>query len=409
MIARLGWVAAGLVSAIAEAQTPLAQPLAERSVAAGATLFTTLAPQETGISALNRYDDPAMWGRYYREFSIGPIGTGLAIGDCDGDGRPDVFVVTKTGENRLFRNLGGFKFDDVTARAGVAGPTGAWKQGAAFADIDNDGDLDLYVCRFNAPNLLYVNRGDGTFAEEAAARGLALSDASGLGAFCDYDRDGWLDVFVQTNLLDGERRPNGQRDRLYRNKGDGVFVDVTDRAGITGETQGHSATWWDYDEDGWPDLYVANDFKDPDQLYRNNRDGTFTQALSWVVPHTPHSSMGADVGDVNNDGHIDLLVADMAATTRYKDHRGMAKLREGLTDNEQRPEAAPQYMRNALYLNSGAGVMLEAALLTGLDATDWTWAVRLEDFDNDGRVDAFFTNGMVRELHGLELLKLMMA
>ncbi|HTL68757.1 MAG TPA: FG-GAP-like repeat-containing protein [Lacunisphaera sp.] len=380
-------------------------PLAERSGPRGATLFALLPPAETGIKAFNAYDDPRMWWENYREFTLGAIGSGVAIGDYDGDGRPDIFVVSKTGPNHLFRNLGHFKFEDVTDQAGVAGPTGAWKQGAAFADVNNDGRLDLYVCRFGAPNLLYINQGDGTFREEAAARGLALSDASGMAAFCDYDRDGWLDVYVQTNLLDGERRPNGQRDHLFHNNRDGTFTDVTDAAGITGETQGHSATWWDFDEDGWPDLYVANDFKDPDQLYHNNRNGTFTNVLSLVVPHTPHSSMGSDLGDVNNDGHIDLLVADMAATTRYKDQRGMAKLRTGLTDNEQRPDAAPQMMRNALFLNTGAGVVLEAACLAGLDATDWTWTVRLEDLDNDGRLDAFFTNGMIRELHNADLVK----
>ncbi len=380
-------------------------PLAARSGPRGATLFATLPPEQTGIKVFNAYDDPKMWWDYYREFTLGCIGSGLAIGDYDCDGRPDVYIVTKTGPNRLFRNRGDFKFEDVSVAAGVEGPLGAWKQGAAFADVNNDGRLDLYVCRFGAPNLLYLNQGDGTFREEAAARGLALSDACGVAAFCDYDRDGWLDVYIQTNVLDAERHPNGQRDRLYRNNRDGTFAEVTDAAGITGETQGHSATWWDYDEDGWPDLYVANDFKDPDTLYRNNRDGTFANVLSRVVPHTPHSSMGADLGDVNNDGHLDLLIADMAATTRYKDHRGMAKLRGGLTDNEQRPEAAPQLMRNALLLNTGAGVMLEGACLAGLDATDWTWTVLLEDLDNDGRVDAYFTNGMVRELHGTDLVK----
>jgi hypothetical protein len=350
-----------------------------------------------------------MWGQRYREFTLGAIGTGVAIGDYDGDGRPDVFVVCKTGANHLFRNLGDFHFEDVTEHAGVGGPLGAWKQGAAFADVNNDGRLDLYVCRFGAPNLLYLNQGDGTFREEAAARGLALSDASSMAAFCDYDRDGWLDVYVQTNVLDTERRPNGQRDHLFHNNRDGTFTDVTKTAGIEGETQGHSATWWDYDEDGWPDLYVANDFKDPDQLYHNNHDGTFSNALSYVVPHTPHSSMGADLGDLNNDGHLDLLVADMAATSRYKDHRGMAKLRAGLPDNEQRPKAAPQYMRNALFLGTGTARVLEAAFLAGLDATDWTWAVRFEDLDNDGRLDAYFTNGMVRELHGVDLLARAMA
>jgi len=372
-------------------------------------MFATLPAAETGVTAMNPYDDPAMWRNHYREFSLGAIGSGVAIGDYDGDGRPDIFVVCKTGPNHLFRNLGDFHFEDVTDRAGVAGPAGNWKQGVAFADVNNDGRLDLYVCRFGAPNLLYINQGDGTFREEAATRGLALDDDSGMAAFCDYDRDGWLDAYVQTNLLDGERRPNGQRDHLYHNNRDGTFTDVTDRAGIANETQGHAATWWDYNEDGWPDIYVDNDFKDPDQLYHNNGDGTFTNVLSWVVPHTSHSSMGADLGDVNNDGHLDLLTADMAATTRYKDHRGMARLREGLTDDIAHPEAAPQYMHNALLLNSGAGVMMEAAQLAGLAATDWTWSVRLEDLDNDGRLDAFFTNGMVRELHGADILKRMMS
>ncbi len=374
----------------------------------GATMFTNLPSDQTGLAVINSYDDPAMWGAHYREFSLGAIGTGVAIGDYDGDGRPDIFIVSKTGPNHLYRNLGGFRFEDVTEKAGVAGPVGAWKQGVAFADVNNDGRLDLYVCRFGAPNLLYINQGNGSFTEEGAARGLALNDASSMGAFCDYDHDGWLDVYVQTNVLDTERRPNGQRDHLYHNNRDGTFTDVTDRAGIFGETQGHAATWWDYDEDGWPDLYVDNDFKDPDQLYRNNHDGTFTNVLSRAVPHTPHSSMGADLGDVNNDGHNDLLVADMAATTREKDHRGMAKIRAGLTEDEKHPETAPQYMRNALLLGTGTARTLEAACLAGLGATDWTWTVRLEDLDLDGRLDAFFTNGMVRELHAQDVIQRMM-
>ena len=403
------WVGLGAVQLLAGAEGLESRALHPRHAPPpGATLFTTLSPEQTGLTVVNHYDDPAMWGARYREFSLGAIGTGVAIGDYDGDGRPDIFVVSKTGPNHLYRNLGDFHFEDVTEKAGVAGPTGAWKQGVAFADVNNDGRLDLYVCRFGAPNLLYINQGDGTFKEEAAARGLALNDASSMAAFCDYDRDGWLDVFVQTNILDSERRPNGQRDHLYHNNRDGTFTDVTDRAGIFGETQGHAATWWDYDEDGWPDLYVDNDFKDPDQLYHNNRDGTFTNVLNSVVPRTPHSSMGADLGDVNNDGHLDLLVADMAATTREKDHRGMAKVRAGLTEDEKHPEAAPQYMRNALLLGTGTGRTLEASFLAGLAATDWTWTVRLEDLDLDGRLDAYFTNGMVRELHAHDVIQRMM-
>lgn len=384
------------------------KPLEPRSGPRGATLFKTLSPEETGVVAPNRYDDPKMWRELYREFSLGAIGTGIAIADYDGDGRPDIYAVCKSGENHLFRNLGGFKFEDVTAKAGVGGPAYPWKQGAAFVDVNNDGRPDLFVCVFNGPDLLFINQGDGTFKEEARQRGLAVVDSSSMGSFCDYDRDGYVDLYLLTNVLDSESRPNGQKDRLFHNNGDGTFTDVTDRAGIFGETQGHSATWWDYNEDGWPDIYVANDFIEPDRLYRNNGDGTFTNVLSWVVPHTPNSSMGADQGDVNNDGHIDLLVADMAATSRYKDHRGMAKVSAAIPDTDSTPNAAPQYMRSALFLNTGTSHMLEAGFMTGLQATDWTWTVRLEDLDNDGWIDPLFTNGMVREFHYVDLLKRMM-
>jgi hypothetical protein len=381
-------------------------------------MFAELPAAETGLVVENRYADPEMWGKRFKEFSFGAIGTGIAVGDYDADGRPDIFVVSKTERARLFRNLGNFKFADVTDAAGLPSPEAswsvrmkslvdraaaaadtveAWKQGASFADVNNDGRLDLYVCRFGAPNWLFINQGDGTFKEEAAARGLAVSDASGIGAFCDFDRDGALDVYIQTNMLDGATRPEGQRDYLFRNNGDGTFANVTERAGITGQNLAHSATWWDYNMDGWPDLYVANDFAPADKLYRNNRDGTFTDVIHQTVPYMPLSAMGADLGDVNNDGLIDLLVGDMAATSHEKDHRGMAYLRKPTGTLGPERTSAPQYSRNALFINTGTGHFLEAARLAGLAASDWTWAVRLEDLDNDGRLDVFITNGMNRE------------
>lgn len=397
-----------------------ATPLAPRSRPGGTTLFTPMPAAQTGIVAENPYDDPRMWTDRYQELVYGAIGTGVAIGDYDNDGRPDIFIVNKTGLSRLFRNLGNWKFEDVTERAGLAPAKGflgglfggeapkAWTQGATWADINNDGRLDLYVCRFAAPNLLYVNQGDGTFREEAAARGLALNDASGVGAFADYDRDGWLDVYVQTNMLDAAASPEGQRDRLFRNKGNGVFEDVTDRAGIRGVTLGHSATWWDFDEDGWPDLYVANDYAAPDQLYRNNRDGTFTDVRDQALPRTPYYSMGADFGDVDGDGRLDFLVADMAATSHEKDQRGMAGSRARAQPEPAGPGEAQQRMTNALYLNTGTGRFLEVAHFAGLQASDWTWSVRLEDLDCDGRVDVHFTNGMAREYHNADLLERIM-
>ncbi len=419
-----------LTAADAVAQAPESTALAVRGTPAGATLFTRLPATETGITAANSYDDPSMWGARNAEFKFGAIGTGIAVGDYDNDGRPDLLVVNKTEPLRLYRNLGDWRFSDVTAAAGLVRAEGAldrglawfrgaddeeeaaadlperWKQGAAFADVNNDGWLDLHVCRFGATNWLFINQGDGTFTEEAAARGLAVSDASSMGAFCDYDRDGWLDLYLQTNLLDAAAAPAGQPDRLFRNNGDGTFTDVTATAGIiAGASQGHAAIWWDYDADGWPDLYIANDFAPPDHLYRNLGDGTFADVLDRTVPHTPHSSMGADLGDLDGDGRIDLLVADMAATTAEKDQRGMAKIRSLLDTAPEEAGVAPQIMRNALYLATGTGRLREAAQLAGLAATDWTWSVRLEDLDCDGRLDVHVTNGMVRELHNADMVR----
>jgi hypothetical protein len=422
----LGWcvplAALALATAMAAAPGDIeSKPLAARSQAGGRTLFTEIPAAQTGINAVNEYADPAMWEAKYLEFTTGSIGTGVAIGDYDNDGRPDIYVVNKTGRDRLYRNLGGWKFEDATSASGLApaegmvswlkssvgageaDDVGHWKQGATFADVDNDGWLDLYVCRFGAPNRLYMNQRNGTFREEAEARGLALVDASGMGAFCDYDRDGWLDVFVQTNLLDSARQSGGQPDHLYRNLGGGKFVDVTAKSGIAGETLAHSATWWDYDQDGWPDLYVANDFAGADRLYRNQRDGTFKDVIHSVVPALPYSAMGADLGDVDNDGLIDLTVADMAATTHEKDQRGMALSRELSREDSQKDQLSSQVVRSTLYLNTGTGRMLEAATLAGIQATDWTWSVRFEDLDNDGRIDLHVTNGMNREYQNTDL------
>jgi hypothetical protein len=385
--------------------------LAPRYGRRGATMFKLMDPAQTGVVSENKYADPAMWGARFNEFDVGSIGTGVAIGDYDGDGRPDIFVVNKTESCRLFRNLGDWKFEDVTEKAGV-GDKGAaadvWKQGATFVDINNNGLLDIYVCRTGAPNLLYMNQGDGTFREEASARGLAVVDTCVMAAFCDYDRDGHMDVFIQTNAPETAGHMSAQKNYLFRNNGDGTFTDVSQKAGISGRGQGHSAIWWDYDGDGWPDLYVANDFTPNDKLYHNNRDGTFTDVIDSIVPHMPFSSMGADLGDVNNDGIVDFFVSDMAATTHQKDQRTVANSRSLIYDQNDDSAEAPEFMRNALYIGTGAGRCLEAANLAGIAATNWTWSVRLEDFDNDGRLDLFVTNGMYRETNNADLLSRMM-
>ena len=408
-------------ASVVSAQSPVRIAFDPPSQPGSTTLFHRLPPEITGLAVNNAYDDPKMWATRYRAFMGGGMGSGIAAGDFDGDGKVDLYVSTKTKPGRLFKNLGDWKFVDVTEAAGVSEESSLlgwikdtvtssnaviWRQGAVFADVDNDGLLDLYICRNDAPNLLYINQGDGTFEEEAEKRGLALRDGSVIGAFADFNRDGSLDVFVLTNQVDGTE-PGGRADRLFRNNGNGHFTEVTQGCGISGPTFGHAAVWFDYNNDRWPDIYVANDFSGPDRLYKNNRDGTFTDVINEVAPHTPYSSMGADTGDINNDGHLDLLVADMATTTREKDRRGLAASRNDvlLTATER---TAPQYMRNALLLNHGNGVFGEAACWAGIDATDWTWSVRFEDFDNDGWTDLHVTNGMVREANNSDLLAAMM-
>ncbi|MEO7698361.1 MAG: FG-GAP-like repeat-containing protein [Opitutus sp.] len=376
-----------------------AKPLAAAPASHASTLFVPLAPDVTGIKTENRFADPKMWKESYQEYMGGSLGTGVAIGDFDGDGRPDVFIVSKTETCRLFRNLGGWKFEDVTEKAGVTDigeNARIWKLGSTFVDVNNDGRLDLYVCRFNAPNLLYVNQGDGTFKEQAHAYGLDLKDSSVMAEFCDYDRDGWLDVHITTNILDTARHPAGQRGYLLHNHAGRTFTNVTEQSGISGEAQSHSAAWWDYDNDGWPDLYVANDYGVADKLYHNNRDGTFTDRIGEVLPHTSYYSMGSDVGDVNNDGLIDFFVADMAPANHEKDQRSAADAR-GRTEEIDSSTAPLKLHRGALLLNTGTGRALEAAFLAGIAATDWTWSVRWEDLDNDGRLDLFVTNGYNRD------------
>ena len=382
-------------------------PFNARSGSGGQMTFTAIPAIESGLVANNPYEDPAMWGAKYAEFQGGAIGSGVAIGDLDGDGLPEVFIACKTAPNRLYRQVAPFRFEDITATAGVAGPVAAngvgWKTGVTMADIDNDGDLDLYVCRFNAPNLLFLNDGKGRFTEAAAQAGLALVSGSVVGAFEDYDRDGQLDLFVVTNVLDSERAPDGEPDYLFRNRGDGTFEEVTLPAGIgRGPGRGHSATWFDANDDGWADLYIANDFSVPDYLYQNNGDGTFTDVLATAVAHTTWFSMGSDSADINNDGLADLLVAEMAGTTHYKSKVAMGDM-GGVVDYMD-TLVTPQYMKNAVFLNSGADRFYEAAKMTGLGSTDWSWSARFEDLDNDGWVDLHVTNGMVRPFIDSDLL-----
>ena len=402
-------------------------------VTAEGPLFQSISADVTGIDFSNPLDPRhPMRFLYHSGTSCG----GVAIGDVDGDGRPDIFLAGGPGPNRLYRQIGDFHFEDVTERAGVDGGE-LWAAGCAMADVDGDDDLDIYVCNHNAPNQLFINDGTGQFSDEASHFGVDFAVASIMAAFADYDRDGDVDFLLLTNrnhdpagypdkneeavVVKGRRieilpdrarywslvvkpgkgnkrnfmfLPKSSPDRLVRNNGDGTFSDVSAESGISEPGDGLSATWWDYNGDQWPDLYVGNDFTFPDHLYRNNGDGTFTDVVKECLPHISWFSMGADAADLNNDGLIDFLTADMSSTTHFMEKTTMGAMGR---KKEWLETAIPrQYMRNALYLNSGVDKLMEAAYLAGLADSDWTWSVKLADWDCDGLVDAYFTNGAAR-------------
>lgn len=365
----------------------------------GAPLFEQMDAARTGIDFESRFDNPELWRSLWRQYFIGSIGSGIAIGDVDGDRLPDIFFVGKDSPNALYLNRGDFRFVDATDAAGLALPKGIGA-GAAMIDIENDGDLDLYICYVGSPNQLFVNDGTGRFEEKASDVGLAITTGSNAPSFSDYDRDGDLDLYLQCNYLESSEHPAGMPDFLFENR-NGHFVDVTSEAGISGFGQGHAAIWWDFDEDGWPDLYVANDFAPDDRLYRNNKDGSFSDVLKETFLFAPYSAMGADLGDLNNDGHVDFFVGEMNPRDRAYYLKTVGPLTAKLFSIDQ--NGISQYMQNAVAANLGGGQFSDFGNLCGLAATDWTWAPRLLDLDNDGLLDAFFTNGMARAFHDADL------
>jgi len=410
------------------------------------TLFVALTPEESGIQSDIKQNLKHPYSFFYNS---GLEASGVAVGDIDGDGQPDLFLASSPGGNRLYRQVSPLKFEDVTQGSGLE-KDNAWGRGASIIDIDNDGDLDIYIANYGQENSLYINTGKegGTvkFIERAKEFGLNTNDASLMPSFCDYDKDGDLDLYLITNEYrlppnltppDPKKMigkgPNGKPtlispydkvfkllvkqtpkgpmikwdkigrpDYLYRNNGNGTFEEVTNKAGIIpGEGRGLSATWWDYNDDGLPDLYVGNDWGDRDFLYHNNGDGTFRDAIEEAVPYTTMFSMGADTGDLNNDGRVDFILADMSGTTHYKRKISMGSMEASTTEFmlKARP---PQNMRNVVYYNTGTRRVLESAYLVGMANSDWTWSVKIDDLDNDGRSDVFFTNGMEQNIREVE-------
>jgi enediyne biosynthesis protein E4 len=383
------------------------------------TLFTLLSSEETRISFANHLEYNEKFNPYtFRNFYNG---AGVALGDINNDGLIDIFFAGNQVENKLYLNKGNFVFEDITQKAGIA-VAGIWSTGVSMADINGDGLLDIYVCK-SGPlggqqrhNELFINNGDLTFTEMAKDYGIADEGLSQHAVFFDYDKDGDLDMYLLNNsarsvgvndLRVGQREvrdPFGGN-KLYRNEGS-QFVDVSEEAGIYGSAIGYGlgVTVADINKDGWPDLYVSNDFFEKDYLYLNNGDGTFREALEEMMTEISMGSMGADIADLDNDGWADIFVTEMLPNdlqrvktkTPFEDwDKYQANVNAGYYH---------QFTRNTLQRNLGykPGTtevhFAEVARQSNVHATDWSWGALIFDMDNDGLRDIFVANGIVKDL-----------
>lgn len=381
-------------------------------------LFKLLNSKETGITFRNDIVDTKehsilIYSNYYG-------GGGVGVGDINNDGLQDVFFAGNLVHDKLYLNKGNLQFEDITRKAGILEDEG-WSSGVLFGDINNDSFVDIYVTRELYDdkkdlrrNLLYINDGQGNFSEEAAKFNLDDDARTRHATFLDYDKDGDLDLF----LLNQPPNPGSYSElnnkvnfddpiyspRLMRNDGT-TFTDVTREAGLLKSGFPNSVTASDLNNDGWVDLFVANDFWAPDFLYINNGDGTFTDKLTEQMPHISFYSMGVDASDINNDGWLDVMVLDMVAEDNYRLKANMSGMDPNAFWKVVEDGGHYQYMFNTMHLNNGNNTYSDVAALTGMSATDWSWSNLIADFNNDGQKDVFVTNGLMRDIRNTDATK----
>ncbi|MDH5365452.1 MAG: VCBS repeat-containing protein [Cyclobacteriaceae bacterium] len=383
-------------------------------------LFESLSPSETGISfqnSLTESDDFNILDYLYFY-----NGGGVAIGDINNDGLPDIYFSGNQVKNKLYLNKGGLTFEDITEKAGVSGNSN-WNTGAVMGDVNGDGFLDIYVCAvvgirgLTGYNELFINNGDNTFTENAAKYGLDHETFSSSAAFLDYDLDGDLDIFLLNHAIHTQesfghanlrhKRSIETGDKLMRNDGE-FFTDISEEAGIYGGINGYGlgVAISDFNQDGFPDIYVGNDFHEDDYYYVNNGNGTFTESLKKYFGHTSRFSMGNDVADLNHDGMPDIISLDM-----LPEDEKILKSSDGDEEVNIMELRTSQYgyhyqfSRNTLQINQGTSMFAETALMSGIAATDWSWSSLFADFDQDGEQDLFISNGIPKRPNDLDFIK----
>jgi hypothetical protein len=394
------------------------------------TLFTEVAPSHSHIDFTNAIKEDKDYNVLTYEYIYN--GAGVAVGDLNNDGLPDVMLTGNMTSNKLYLNKGNLQFEDITEKAGVPGRP-KWKTGVVMADVNGDGLLDMYVC-YSGPgtddqraNELYINTGvqNGipVFKEQAKQYGI---DAPGTytttASFFDMDNDGDLDLFMvnhadmffnpffNSTKLRSTRHPKFGN-RLYRND-NGVFSDISEQAGIDGSglNFGLSVAVSDINNDGWPDIYVTNDYDERDFLYLNNHNGTFREVLTKAAAHMSEFAMGSDIADFNNDNRPDIMVLDMLPEDNHR--QKLLKGPDAYDRYSMRAQNGYHYqqMRNTLQLNngtdsSGIPIFSEIAQMAGVSNTDWSWAPLFADFDNDGWKDLFISNGIFKDINNLDFVK----
>ncbi len=375
-------------------------------------LFTQIDSKTSNIHFKNSIQETLAFN--FLNYAYIFIGGGVATGDINNDGLIDIYFTSNQHENKLYLNKGNFVFEDITKKANITDTKG-WTAGVTMVDINNDGWLDIYVCKSASlkndalrKNKLYINQKNGTFKEEAERWKLDDNAFSIQAYFFDMDKDGDLDMYLVNHRDDFKNNTKisieiqkntspKTSDKLYRNDGT-YFTDISKKAGITNKSWGLSAAIGDFNNDGWPDVYVCNDYLEPDNLYINNKNGTFTDEILTKTKHISFSSMGSDFADFNNDLKPDLAVLDMTPADHIRSKKNMASMSTKNFNAMVQRGYHHQYMANMLQLNNGNGSFSEIAQLAGVSKTDWSWAPLFADFDNDGLKDLYITNGIVKDM-----------